>query len=139
MSIVRTTISGNTASSTLATPPIADTAISAAGGAINNPGSLVDNNLGVILLDHTTISGNSVKALYGANGGGINNTAGGTITMTDSAVLSNFAPNGGGIDNGLDGVVSITRSTFGFNTVSGLLNAQGGGLRTTDADVSIRD
>jgi hypothetical protein len=139
MSITRTTIADNIAKSTLATPPIAGTAISAAGGAINNTGSLVDNSLGVILLDQVTISGNAAKSLYGANGGGINNTAGGTITMTDSAVLSNGAPSGGGIDNGLDGIVSITRSTFAFNTVTSGIFAQGGGLRNTDATVTITD
>ncbi|HUJ15248.1 MAG TPA: choice-of-anchor Q domain-containing protein [Thermoanaerobaculia bacterium] len=134
MEIDHSTITGNSVSSTIATPPVSGTSISAAGGAINNVGGLVDNNEGVLILNNDLIAQNTASALYGANAGAINNTAGGTVTINDSEIVNNQAPTAGAIDNGLDGTVTANRTTFALNVAHSSLYALGGAARTQDAD-----
>lgn len=111
-----------------------------AGSTTGLGGGILNN--GKLHVKHSTISNSAA-----ANGGGISNTAGatltvedstltgntstsvggggvisfGTLTMTRSALTHNVAPvNGGGINVQPGGIVAITASTLGNNTSGGL-------------------
>ncbi len=72
-----------------------------------------------VTLDHLTIENGSTAS----NGGGINNFAGGTVTITGSTITGNTAGSGGGIYNGNPGKVTVTDSTITGNKAS-----NGGGI-----------
>jgi hypothetical protein len=92
-----------------------------AGGVLNN---------GTLMLDHVTVTGNTMTTDAGdfwQGGGGIYNGEGATLNLIDSTVSDNFSGHdGGGIYAFFDTAVTVERSTISGNTA---LNV-GGGLRT---------
>ena len=68
-------------------------------------------------------------------GGGVQNDAGGTMTITNVTFTGNQALDGGAVDNGDDGgsgTVTITDSTFTGNSTAGSSPSDGGALDNGD-------
>jgi predicted outer membrane repeat protein len=88
----------------------------------NSLGGGVYNDQGTASFIKVILSGNIAKG----SGGGIHNTAGGSLTITQSWLKANVAQttNGGGIYN--EGTLDMTASTLSDNTAP---SDQGGGLR----------
>ena len=137
LTLVDTTINGNTASSngggiandggtaTVTDGDISGNAASSNGGGIYNAG-------GTLTITNSSISDNTAtggRFLLGG-GGGIYNT-GDTLTITNSTISGNSAPLGGGIYNA--GTLTITNSTVSSNTVSDA----GGGIRNSGSVVEL--
>ena len=102
----------------------------AAGGGINNAGTLTVTN--------TLISGNNA-----GNGGGINNATTGTLTVVNCIIdtnTTNAGGSGGGINNAGAGTVTVTGGTFSNNTASSLggaiFNAAAGKLSVTGTNLA---
>lgn len=82
-----------------------------------------------VQIDQLTIQNGSVSA----SGGGIRNTNGGTLTLTNSTVTSNTAGTaGGGIYN--SGDLTLDESIFTDNTAN---SGGGGGIRNHGGDLTI--
>lgn len=93
------------------------------GNPVSGPGGGI-NNAGILTLNNTVITGNTVGS--GNNGGGINNTGTGTLHITNSTISANTTTlNGGGINS--TGTLSVTNSTISGNTAS----SNGGGINST--------
>lgn len=83
-------------------------------------------NEGLLNVSRSQIYGNESTA---DSGGGINNAAGGTVTISHTTLYSNIAATrGGGLRNG-SGFASIDTSTISNNTATG---NQGGGILNQD-------
>jgi hypothetical protein len=66
-------------------------------------------------------------------GGGISNSNGGTLTVTDCTLSGNSATNGGGIFNANGGTLTVTDCTLSGNSAnSGSGQGNGGGILNTD-------
>lgn len=90
-------------------------------------------NDGTLTLTNCHITGNTA-----VNGGGISNTLGNLLTLTQSTVSNNTATGtstGGGIAS--SGGTTITNSTISGNTVTGGGGNNGGGIRLSAAGASI--
>ena len=70
-------------------------------------GGLNDNTTGAVVLDRTTLSGNTVTGTVPAvdGGGGVQVSTGANFTALDTTIAGNTAPGGGG------GVLTVTGST----------------------------
>ncbi len=93
-------------------------------------------NRGTFTLTTSTVANNSI-ATFG--GGGIFNTATGTLTVTDSTISNNNANSpdlshgGGGIYSDSGGPVTLNRTTISGNTTTG----RGGGILGQDPTITI--
>ena len=91
-----------------------------------------------VLLDHVTITGNSVVTPNNQLGGGLYNS--GTLTIRDSVISANSANAGGGIENVAGSTLDILRTTITGNTANsqggGIYNNNTGWLNITDSVVS---
>lgn len=120
--ITRSTISGNTAHGSGATPGARSTRSggpSIAGAfPYGEGGGGILNVFGVLMLEASTISGNT----SGSTGGGIGNAAG-NVSVNASTITDNTAYDGGGV-SGAIGNMTFRRSTISGNTADGI----GGGL-----------
>ncbi|MDN3352079.1 hypothetical protein [Actinomadura sp. DC4] len=98
---------------------------------INAGGAAVLNLNGTLVLDHVTLTGNTVT--NGA-GGGLQNAAGSTTLVTRSTIVGNTSvgatDNGGGILN--EGTLTLFQSRVSANTTS----AGGAGLATSAGGTS---
>ena len=83
------------------------------------------NNLGILTLTDSTVSGNTARGPY-AYGGGVTNYEG-TLTLINSTVSGNSAARGGGIMNYSNGTLTLTDSTVSGNTAT-----SGGGIWHSD-------
>jgi len=94
--------------------------------AAGSTGGGIDSQGGVIVMNHSTLTGNSISAIN-SQGGAI--WAAG-VTVTDSTVSGNAANGnsaaGGAI--GTLGAVTVTNSTVSNNTANGFASAQGGAI-----------
>ena len=126
---VTAAVSGVTITGGFGTIP--ENAGTAAGGGINNNGTLT--------LTDSTISDNTAGE-KASTGGGIYND--GTLTVTDSTISDNtasgFTAEGGGIFND-DGTLTVTDSTISDNTASGFSGdpSQGGGIYNQGGTVTV--
>ena len=82
-------------------------------------------NGGVMTLECSTLSANTVSTLYGYCGGGLNNQ--GTMTVDRSTFSGNIGPLGAGIYNasgapGSPGILILTDSTIAANSGDGIYN-----------------
>lgn len=95
-------------------------------------GGIVIDAGGIVMLDHSTVSGNS-----GVFGGGIANN-GGTLIVNNSRVTNNTATmDGGGIDTYPAGAVTVLGASAIKNNIAEL---NGGGISNFDAGtVTLRD
>ena len=80
-------------------------------------------NTGVLSLLDTTVNDNSVGTSF-SEGGGIQNSGTGTMTVVRSCVSSNRADTGAGISNG--GTLTVSNSTISSNSGSGSKTFGGG-------------
>lgn len=93
-------------------------------------------NRGVLTLNNSTVTNNSIASF---GGGGIFNTATGTLTVVDSTINNNNANSpdlshgGGGIYSDSGGIVTINRTTISGNTTTG----RGGGILGQDPTINI--
>ena len=93
--------------------------ILAEGGGIYNTGNLT--------LNHSDVTGNQANSEeFGGSGGGIENAAGGKLTVTHSVVSNNQVTSstsssitGGGIDNRAGGMATVIDSTMTGNSAVG--------------------
>ena len=131
LTLTNSTVSENTAgggggisnfgTATLTNSTVTGNTASGGGGISNEPGS-------TLVINSSTISGNTAKGAFGS-GGGIVNWVGGTVTLTGSTVSGNTANlNGGGIWNGVNGTVTLTDSTVSGNIALGASFVGGGGI-----------
>jgi hypothetical protein len=90
-------------------------------------------NRGTVRLNNSTVTGNTVSGVFGAGfGGGIGNRS--TVTVNNSTLSGNRASaRGGGIDN--EGNLTINNSTLSGN--SGFLTGASGGAIYNDGKLSI--
>jgi hypothetical protein len=106
---------------TPAVGPNAFNAITSARGNLDVAGVGGIYNYGTAALTNCTVSGNSAASA----GGGIYNSGGGTLTVTDSTLSDNYAGDGGiggGIGN--SGTAALTNCTVSGNSAS----SSGGGI-----------
>ncbi len=100
------------------------------GGGILNDGTLTVSNC--------TILGNSGTSSVNNEGGGITNF--GTLTVSSTSLSGNSAANGGGIFNGDGNTLTVTNSTFSGNSVTakggGIYNLVGGTLTVSNSTIS---
>ncbi|HZD49884.1 MAG TPA: right-handed parallel beta-helix repeat-containing protein, partial [Silvibacterium sp.] len=100
------------------------------GGGILNDGTLTVSNC--------TISGNSGTGSVNNEGGGVTNF--GTMAVSGSTFSGNTAANGGGIFNGDGNTLTLTNSTFSGNSATakggGIYNLTGGTLTVTNSTIS---
>jgi CSLREA domain-containing protein len=155
LTVTKSTVSGNTASSTSITILY--------GGGIYNDGTLtitkskVSNNTasgsklsygggiyndGTLTITKSTVSGNTASSTDTLSiGGGIFNDMSGTIKVTKSTVSGNTASStnglsiGGGIYN--DGTATITKSRVSGNTASSTISTAYGGGIYNDGTITI--
>lgn len=122
------------------------TGITVTGGRVtgSSGGGGIFNNAGTLLINNSTISGNS--AIGGGNGsnngGGIFNI-GGNVSLTNSTVSGNSASGdssniGGGISN-IQGTLTITNSTISGNFATGGEVNAGGGIDNSSGTVNARN
>jgi serine/threonine protein kinase len=78
------------------------------------------DNQGTLILNNSTISGNTASSSTSSGGGGISNE--GALTLNNSTVSGNSAFGGGGIFN--NGTLTLSDSTVSANTA----NSFGGGI-----------
>src|SRR5262249_1743788 len=107
---------------------------SGAGGGGIVTGTIGSGPVGVMTLNNSEVSWNTVTGEQGGGGGGILNHAG-TLTLNSSTVDHNTAPGGGGIASGpgsgnTEGgsLVTLHKSVISDNTVCGGPFAGGGGI-----------
>jgi hypothetical protein len=104
------------------------------GGTVTLNGSTVSNNLAYFF---QCTYGNTLRGCGG--GGGIYNTAGGIVTLTNSKLLDNFSVDGGGLLN-YNGTATLKNSSVVNNTAqsngAGLENAASGVLTVIDSTIS---
>jgi hypothetical protein len=100
------------------------------GNTASNNGGGLTNEYGMVIISHSTFSGNSINSASHAEGGGI--WTRGTLTLTNSTLSGNMI-SGTGINRGgglyiFAGHGVITHSTLTGNSVSGGTSNKGGGL-----------
>ena len=107
---------------------------SGSGGGIANSGALVLNSTTV---DHNSASGSQNSPYAGGSGGGISNTAPGTLTVNASSITNNTAGAGASSGSGSSGVGGgISANGAGSVTISDstiAANAAGGSFGTNEA------
>jgi hypothetical protein len=95
-------------------------------------GGAIYNTSGTVTLAGTTLSGNAAGV-----GGGIANTPGGTVTITDCALSDNGAIDvGGGIYNFVAGTLTVTNSSLSGNSGDGGGIYNNGTVTITDSTLS---
>ena len=107
---------------------------SGAGGGGIVTGTIGSGPVGVMTLNNSEVSWNTVTGEQGGGGGGILNHAG-TLTLNSSTVDHNTAPGGGGIATGTGSgnteggsLVTLNKSVISDNSVFGGQFAGGGGV-----------
>jgi len=107
---------------------------SGAGGGGIVTGTIGSGPVGVMTLNNSEVSWNTVTGEQGGGGGGILNHAG-TLTLNSSTVDHNTAPGGGGIASGTGSgnteggsLVTLNKSVISNNTAFGGPFAGGGGI-----------
>ena len=116
LSIRNTTINHNRAASLT---------VLAAGGAVYNLASYAK------ISDAQMIS-NAVDAFFLSSGGGLKNTSAGYAELARVRVEDNESGGGGGIANDYKATMLVEDSTILRNAISGVISANGGGLRNED-------
>ncbi len=113
-------LGSGTATVTIMNSTIANNSASFGGG--------IDNGQGTIILDRSTISGNTADGVEGGQGGGIDSYLG-TQKITNSTISGNTANGDGGglhLYSVSDPLTTITNSTISGNTANG--GGYGGGV-----------
>lgn len=105
------------------------------GNSATNDGGAIDNeNYSTLIIDGSTLTGNSAQ-----RGGAIFNDFG-TNTLSHCQLLSNSAANGGAIDNDTNSVLTVDYSTFSFNVGTnyggGIINTNGGTVMANNSTFS---
>jgi uncharacterized repeat protein (TIGR01451 family) len=141
-------ISNNSGSVTLSHSTVSENTATEKGGGICNwggsmllDGSTVSDNTaqygggidnsGTLTLDGTSVSGNAAD-----EGGGILHV-GGTLTLSDSAIVDNTSTGSGGGIYSQSGVVALDNSTVSGNTVSGDQHAHGAGICSANTALTL--
>lgn len=121
------------------------------GRQLDGSGGGILNGTGTLTVVGCTISGNFASVNTGNGGGGIFNSAGGTVSIIRSTLSSNRGrcPNGscggGGVFNSTGGTVSIIDSTLSTNTTfsgnsgaggNGVFNSAGGTVNIANSSLS---
>ncbi|MEM8642878.1 MAG: CHAT domain-containing protein [Cyanobacteria bacterium P01_G01_bin.54] len=95
------------------------------GGSLNGNGGGIYNR-GNVILNNSTVSGNTADPGFGRRGGGIHSDATGTLSLFNSTISGNESNLGGGINfENNAGTLTLTNSTISGNQVTG----NGGGIR----------
>lgn len=94
-------------------------------------GGAVDNSLGILSIDRSTLAGNRTESLVSdllgnQDGGALFNL--GTATIANSTISGNSAARGGGIWNETGGILTLTNSTIAFNQTDSAAQGFAGGL-----------
>ena len=95
-------------------------------------------NYGTLMLNNSTLSGNSVTGIN-SSGGGISNHDGGTAVVRNSTISGNSCASGlgGGIFSGSNNTLVVTNLTVSNSTVSGNGAIYGGGISNTLGTVTV--
>ncbi|WP_298908852.1 choice-of-anchor Q domain-containing protein [uncultured Nostoc sp.] len=128
LTVSNSTISGNNGGSSYDSPGFGGGIYNSGGTATVSNSTISNNgggngggiyNSGTLLVNNTTINGNSIYAFVGDSdiGGGIYNS--GIATVTNSTISGNKAHFGGGIYNN-GGTLTVSNSTITLNTAFGL-------------------
>ena len=104
---------------------------------LTRQGAGLYNNGGTVMISNSVLNGNSAGP--NSAGGGLYNVHG-MVNLTNSILSNNTAFGGGGIWNTAGGSVTITRSTlannFGVAIGGGILNETGGTVTITDSTIA---
>ena len=99
-------------------------------------GGAVFNLCGVLWVDNADLMGNEAGAMYLSNGGAIFNMVGSSATVSRSTIADNRSGNGGGIANLYRSALTIEDSTIRDNSVSGIIGADGGGIKNAEGSTT---
>jgi len=99
-------------------------------------GGAVFNLCGVLWVDNADLMGNEAGAMYLSNGGAIFNMVGSSATVSRSTIADNRSGNGGGIANLYRSALTIENSTIRDNSESGIIGADGGGIKNAEGSTT---
>ncbi len=101
----------------------------------NRAGGGIETTGGTVSMTGVTLSGNIAGTAPG-NGGGLHITGADQVTITGGTITGNMAVEGGGLWNSATGTLAVTGTQITTNTATGVAADQGGGGVFSDGGVT---